>query len=167
MKYVIFGIVAFFLLFVVIRAYKVYFENEKEMPQYSGEEIKVKITKITKERFKELYDASAFTVEGADGSLDDWFIMLNQQMKKMGIGEVSEMFTFTGKDMNEHYKLTGNNAYQDDLIFLSFKLDNLNKFKLTSLKRMRLQNGDWLNGRWFDDIVDNNEERERNKNDED
>ena len=72
---------------------------------------------------------------------------------KLGIGVPKKFNTWTGKEMNDEYKLTGDNRYRNDLNFLAFSLDGLNIGKLAIFK---LHMGD----RWFDDIVDNNARRE-------
>ena len=105
------------------------------------------------ETLDELYDCSAFTVVGAGGPLDEWMNGINKSLKERGIGTVEEFYTFNGSQMNKRYHLTGNNAYNNDLTFLAFKLDGLNISKLAMFK---LDFG----ARWFDDIVDNNAHRE-------
>lgn len=106
-------------------------------------------TVTTEEQFNELYDASAYTVTGAGGNLNDWMKGINDGLQQRGIGSVSQFYTFKGADMNRVYNLRGDVRYQDDLTFLAFKLNGLNVSKLSMLK---LEMGD----RWFDDIVDNN-----------
>lgn len=112
------------------------------------------ITVTNNETFEELYDNSAYTITGVGGNLNDWAKGYNEELRKRDIGEAKTFYTFTGKQMNEYYNLTGNNAYQDDLRFLSFKLDGLDVGKLAMFKLM-------FEDRWFDDIVDNNRFRER------
>lgn len=70
-------------------------------------------------------------------------------LEEIGIGTPVRFITFKGADMNMYYSLFGNKAYQDDLIFLMFPLDNLHFGKLVIFK---LKMGD----KWFDDIVNNN-----------
>lgn len=106
-------------------------------------------TVTTEEQFKELYNASAYTITGAGGDLSEWMKGINDGLQQRKIGSVSQFYTFKGADMNRVYNLKGDVSYQDDLTFLAFKLDGLNVGKLSMLK---LEMGD----RWFDDIVDNN-----------
>lgn len=106
-------------------------------------------TVTTEEQFKELYDASAYTITGTGGDLSEWMKGINDGLQQRKIGSVSQFYTFKGADMNRVYNLKGDVRYQDDLTFLAFKLDGLNIGKLSMLK---LEMGD----RWFDDIVDNN-----------
>lgn len=105
------------------------------------------------ETFDELYDSSAFTVLGAGGELEEWMNAINEMLKSEEIGHVEEFYTFKGSQMNEKYHLTGNNAYNNDLTFLAFKLKGLNINKLAIFKLN-------FGARWFDDIVDNNAHRE-------
>lgn len=103
--------------------------------------------------FEKLYDGSWFTIEGAGGDLNEWKTGLQNMFNDRNIGTVQEWITFKGKEMNEFGHLTGDNAYPDDLTFLSCSLDGLN---VGSLAMFKLEFG----ARWFDDIVDNNARRE-------
>ena len=107
----------------------------------------------TKDLFTKAYEGSYYTIIGCGGTLRDWTEGYEKLMGKDGIGKPSGWYQFTGKDMNEHYGLTGNNRYPDALQFLCFPLDGLNVGKLAIFK---LRMGD----KWFDDIVDNNRRRE-------
>lgn len=119
------------------------------------------MTKYTLNKIKdadilhELENASAFTVIGAGGDLNEWCIGLNEMLADEKIGQVTEFYHFKGKLMNKTYDLTGNNAYKEDITFLSFKLDGLNVSKL-ALFKLR------FGARWLDDIVSNNNVRMNN-----
>ena len=63
-------------------------------------------------------------------------------------------YTWTGKEFNDKYGLTGNNAYPEDLPFLSISLDNWSE--MGNLPFWKMQVG----ARWLDDIVDNNARRQ-------
>lgn len=102
------------------------------------------------EIFKEAYDGSYYTILGAGGEISEWIDGITLMLQEQEIGTPEKFITFTGDDMNEHYGLTGTNAYPDDFQCLAFSLDGLNTPKLAMFK---LRMGD----RWFDDIVDNNE----------
>lgn len=104
--------------------------------------------------FDKLYNGSWFTIEGAGGDLNEWKEGLQDMLNQEGIGTIQEWETFSGKEMNDNYNLTGSNRYPDDLTFLCFSLDGLEIGKLAMFK-MR------FGARWFDDIVDNNARRER------
>lgn len=57
--------------------------------------------------------------------------------------------------MNREYGLTGDNAYQDDLSILYFRLDDMENPNALAIPRFA------VGGRWFDDVVDNNARREK------
>ena len=101
-----------------------------------------------KKQFQELYDNSAYTCTGCSDP-KEFAKGYTEYLKELGIGKVNTFYTFTGKQMNENYKLKGTTKYPDDLNFLSFKLDGLDCGKLAIFK-LRMED------RWFDDIVDNN-----------
>ena len=103
----------------------------------------------TTQLFEEAYKGSYYTITGCGGGLSDWKIGYEDLMALKGIGKPASWHSFSGKDMNEAYNLTGNNRYPDDLTFLCFPLDGLHIERLAMLK---LEMGD----RWFNDIVDNN-----------
>lgn len=104
----------------------------------------------------ELVKASAFTIIGAGGDLKEWMGGINEMLGTLKIGQVKQFYTFKGKLMNDMYKLTGDNRYDDDLTFLSFKFDKLNVGKLAIFKIK-------FGARWLDDIVANNQSREEEK----
>lgn len=106
-----------------------------------------------KKLLQKAYEGSYYTITGAGGDLDEWKKGYQELLDKEEIGTIKEWITFKGKDMNEIYNLTGRNAYEDDLTFLTFPLDGLNTGKLAIFK-LKMQD------RWFDDIVDNNRRRE-------
>lgn len=105
------------------------------------------------ELFEKAYRGSYYTITGCGGDLEEWKSGYQDLLDKNDIGRIQEWIHFTGKDMNDYYGLTEDNAYPDDLNFLAFSLDGLNTGKL-ALFKLRMQD------RWFDDIVDNNRRRE-------
>jgi len=114
--------------------------------------------KIKNETLKKAYDGSYYTITGAGGDLNEWKNGYAEMLKERNIGTITEWVEFTGADMNNEFKLTGDNRYADDLHFLAFSLDGLNIGKLAMFK-IQMQD------RWFDDIVGNAVYRERkNKN---
>ena len=118
----------------------------------------IKINRDNREEiFQTAYDGSYYTIVGCDGDLNEWTAGYRELLGERGIGKPKEFYTFKGADMNEHYGLTDNNAYNDDLTFLMFPLDGLVVPKLAYFKLM-------AQDRWFDDIVDNNQRREKIKN---
>ena len=117
----------------------------------------INITHETREEiFDKAYNGSYYTIEGAAGEPNEWAENISALLHQQGIGTPKEFISFRGEDMNDHYNLTGTNAYQDDLSFIGFSIDGLNIERLAIFK---LRMGD----RWFNDIVDNNERREMEK----
>ncbi|MDE6754470.1 MAG: hypothetical protein K2J82_07645 [Muribaculaceae bacterium] len=117
----------------------------------------ININKVTRENreaiFKAAYEGSYYTILGCAGDLNEWTTGYGDLLERSSIGTPKEFYTFKGADMNEHYGLTDNNAYNDDLTCLMFPLNGLDTAKL-SMFRLRAQD------RWFDDIVDNNRRRQ-------
>lgn len=103
--------------------------------------------------FEKMYAGSWFTVIGAGGDIDEWKEGLQKMLDEENIGTIQEWAVYSGEDMNELGHLTDDNAYQDNLTFLSFSLDGLDAMKLAMFKIR-------FGARWFDDIVDNNAYRE-------
>ena len=100
------------------------------------------ITVTEKEVLKYLYDTWAMTWEG-----------LREQdfelaMKECG-GEDVKGYLIKGNVMNKLCRLTGNNAYPDDL----------NIFAIYPFKGLAIQFG----ARWMTDIIDNNARRQHHK----
>lgn len=115
------------------------------------------IIHCTADDLQALYDDSALTFEGTTLSDDNlyflvrWMGSCNCHMLKQ------DFYVVSGKLMNEHYGLTGSNAYPDDLNILCIKLSDLDNYQGIVMPRFM------IGGRWFDDVVDNNLDRERNK----
>lgn len=106
----------------------------------------------TKEQLDTLYKRSALTLEGLVlDSLPDFKGWLN---KHHADTTNLEFWVTKGAVMNKHYKLTGDNAYPDDLNIVS--CIGINPYRVT-VERFA------IGGRWFDDIVDNNLYREETK----
>jgi len=97
---------------------------------------------MTADRLNELYGISAPTWEGL--SLEG----LDKTLKELDT-EV-EYEVCTGKEMNKAYKLTGDNAYPDDINIVI-----LTKWSI-SMMAWKLKYG----CRWLDDVIDNNLRRE-------
>lgn len=107
--------------------------------------------------FDKMYSGSWYTITGVGGDETEWKDGYQKLLDEQGIGTIKEWVEFTGAEMNTRYGLTGDNAYPDDLHFLAFPLDGMDVPKLAIFK-MRMQD------RWFDDIVDNNTERQNEIN---
>ena len=115
----------------------------EEMSKY-----KVVVAKNEKD-LDELYNCSALTIEGLD---PDSVYDFADDVVEHG-GTVDKVVMTSGKLMNQVYQLTGNNAYPDQLDIVSIVGNTL------PMVMRRFEFG----GRWFDDIVDNNARRERNR----
>lgn len=109
----------------------------------------MKVIKLTNEKeLDELYRTSCFTWEGMSDEEEN-LAAIEEAIKENGYTEEECVFyTYKGKLMNEYYELNGDNAYLDDLTFVSIPNFYNSIFKIN------------YGARWFDDIVDNNRERE-------
>ena len=107
-----------------------------------------------KAELKRFESISALTIEGLSTSEDN-LKDYEEWMKGYGVDTTNLTFHIVmGSLMNSSYKLTGDNAYPDDCsIVVATGIDT------TKLTLPRFQVG----GRWFDDIVDNNARREKEK----
>ena len=103
--------------------------------------------------FLNAFSGSWYTITGCGGDIEDWKNGYNELLDREGCGTPTEWHSFTGKDMNEMLRLTGDNRYPDSLVFLAFPLEGMNIGKLAMFKLM-------MRDRWFDDIVDNDLHRE-------
>lgn len=97
------------------------------------------INVTTKEQLKELYNCSAMTWEGLVE--EDFETALN-----MCGAEGAKGYVTKGAVMNKICKLTGSNAYPDDLDIFS-----IDKFKGLAIM---------VGARWMDDIIANNADRQ-------
>lgn len=107
--------------------------------------------------FEVMERESWYTIIGAGGDLQEWKDGYQYILNGLEIGTIQEWAEFTGAEMNAEYGLTDNNAYQDDLRFLAFSLEGLDVEKLAIQKIIFCDH-------WFDDIVANNAERQRQIN---
>jgi hypothetical protein len=93
----------------------------------------------TKEQLEDLYNCSAMTWEGLIE--EDFGVALS-----MCGDDGAKGYVTTGKVMNKLCKLTGSNAYPDDLTIFS-----IDKFKGLAIT---------VGARWMDDILRSNADRE-------
>lgn len=110
------------------------------------------INVTTKEQLDYLYEQSAFSIEGLS---PEYIPDLMKRLKKDTKIIRERVFVIEGKVMNKMYHFTGSNAYQDNFHIVSVALDDIDPGPMMILCK-RLSYG----ARWFDDIVDNNLERE-------
>ena len=103
-----------------------------------------------------LYIYSALTWEGLVTTEDSLSQVSDWLKSKDALTSEPSFYVITGKFMSDYYKLTGTNRYPDDLniVCVDPKCINLGKVIFA-----RFESG----GRWFNDIVDNNEYREEEK----
>lgn len=106
----------------------------------------------TKEQLDYLYWESAFSIEGLS---PEYIPTLMKKLKKDTTIIRERVFVIKGKVMNKMYHLTGSNAYQDNFHIVSISLEDIDPWPMMILST-RLSYG----ARWFDDIVDNDLERE-------
>lgn len=118
-------------------------------------EIKInKIEVTTKEQLDELYNGSAFTMEGFDTSKENIKELIEWFNKYGGIKEPLSIFIIKGSVMNNEYGLTKDNAYPNDLNIVSIKLEDIKEVNRVAFSRFA------IGARWFDDVVNNNTERQ-------
>ena len=116
-----------------------------------------KIQVTDRKTLDELYDESAFTIEGL--STDDKSLgQLAEWVKHLTAFKREDFYIIEGKTMNREYNLTGTNAYPEtDCTLVCIKLSDLEKPLALTIPRFQ------VGGRWFDDICDNNSRREAEK----
>lgn len=107
----------------------------------------------TKELCEELREHSALTFEGIiandnSGNAIEKFIEKHTRLLK------KQAYIIMGKDMNEWYGLTGDNAYKPDITIICVDLRDIEDVdKIVIPSKMK-------GGRWLDDVIDNNLRRE-------
>lgn len=111
----------------------------------------------TKEQLEELYKSSALTFTGIVADDENLNKIVEWIKRYSEISQPLPIHIIKGKVMNENYRLTGDNAYNDDLTLVSIKTEDIKQVNLLAIPRFE------VGGRWFDDIVNNNAVRENNK----
>lgn len=104
------------------------------------------------EMLTEFYNESMFTFEGINMDDRNNLYVLEQILLETGYKLKEDervWYWFKGRCMNEHFALSDDNAYNDDLTFLVIP-----KY-YNPLVKMK------IGARWFDDICDNNARRQR------
>ena len=103
----------------------------------------------SKDLLESLANESAITIEGID--LDEVNIFINFMVdEKILKRQPEEVYTWTGKFMNEICKLHGDNAYQDDFHFLAIGSKYNGDFAGSHPLKLK---GEY---RCLDDIIGNN-----------
>ena len=117
-----------------------------------------KIQVTDRKTLDELYNESAFTIEGLSSD-DESLGQLAEWVKNLTAFKREDFYIIEGRTMNREYNLTGTNAYPEtNCTLVCIKLSDLEKPLALTLPRFE------IGGRWFDDVVDNNARREAEKN---
>ena len=113
----------------------------------------IKVPENREQEFLEkFFMESAFTFVGLNTADVKGLKQLEKDVKNAGYtGKDVVMYYFHGDVMNKHYHLTGDNAYNKELTFVVIPDFYNPLFKLA------------VSARWFDDIVQNDLEREAEK----
>lgn len=107
--------------------------------------------KDNKEKFMELANHSALTITGITiDSIPNFVDWLKEHTKLKN----ERVYTVTGTFMNRIQGLTKDNAYKDDLTFAIVDLDDIENVEAIVYPRFS------VGGRWLDDIIANNLQRE-------
>ena len=107
-----------------------------------------KINVLTKEKLEELRNVSLLTWAGMSDSEEN-LKAIERAARANGFNKKEiEFYIWTGNTMNTSYKLTGNNAYSDDLTFVGIGEFYNPMFKART------------GARWLDDIIDGDLNRE-------
>lgn len=114
-----------------------------------------KILVKTREQLDDLIKDSALTWEGLKMKTDADYEDVTKWMAQFGAKpKTDNVYITEGKTMNALEGLMGSNAYPDDLSIVSFKLSEIENAMALAIPRFSVQ------GRWMDDIVENNRRRE-------
>lgn len=109
----------------------------------------------TKKEIEEL--GSALTIEGlAEESFNEFLEWIEKYTPLIS----RTIYVIKGSTMNNVYGLTGNNRYSSDCTIASVKLTDMENYSSIILPRFN------IGGRWLDDIIANNLDRERKDEDE-
>lgn len=96
-----------------------------------------------------LYSNSALTFIGMDDS-DENIEAIYKWIEKWTTVKRRKAYIIKGALMNREYGLTGDNAYPDGLTIICFALIDMMNPERLAIPRFS------VDGRWFDDVVDNN-----------
>lgn len=109
---------------------------------------------INIQEINELIDISALTFEGLNTSEDNIKEVIDWLKELDAIKEDNKLIfhIISGKLMNKSFNLTGDNKYPDNLSIVSISGIDQSKVIIARFE---------VGGRWLDDIVDNNLNREQ------
>lgn len=108
----------------------------------------------SKQKLNELYNGSALTFTGVEDSKESISKMIKWLQQYTEVSNPLTINIIKGETMNREYGLTHDNAYPNDLNFISIKLEDIKDVSKILLQRFQ------VGGRWFDDIVNNNRIRQ-------
>ena len=112
----------------------------------------IKVT--TKAQLDELYKDWSLTIEGLAPDEDNLKQLLDW-VKELTPLKREDVYTIEGSVMNRMYRLTGTNAYPEtDCTLVCIKLADMEHSDRVTMPRFD------IGGRWFTDIVDNNDWKE-------
>lgn len=122
------------------------------------EQVYNKIIIENKEQLDELYNSSALTIVGLNNSDNDIKQLVDWIKQYSEVSNPLDVHIISGATMNKHYNLTGSNRYEENLNIVSIKNKDIKQLMRIIIPRFEIE------GRWFDDIVDNNRWREEEQN---
>ena len=112
----------------------------------------IKVT--TKAQLDELYKDWSLTIEGLAPDEENLKQLLDW-VKELTPLKREDVYTIEGSVMNRMYRLTGTNAYPEtDCTLVCIKLADMEHSDRVTMPRFD------IGGRWFTDIVDNNDWKE-------
>lgn len=132
-------------------------EQEDEQPKQDEqvvEEDEYTVEMVFDDKIEELANDSAFTWEGMDYSKENLQAIVDDFKKNTDIILPVHFYVFDGRTMNRMYNLTGDNAYPENLSFVSINLDNWASMEKLPMYKMQ------VGARWLDDIIENNKARQ-------
>ena len=101
------------------------------------------------DKFDEMYEGKWYTMIGVGKKYHAEIkekLIETLTLSEKQIGKPKKFYSFTGKELNEKYKLTGKKKLSENKGFLAFSRDGLNKKYLEEFREFM---GDY----WFDDVV--------------
>lgn len=105
------------------------------------------VTKMDK--FDEMYEGKWYTMIGIsekDAGKVKQLLIDTLSIKNYSVGTPKKFYTFSGKELNEKYNLTGKKKLNDNKGFLAFSSEGLNMKRLEEFR-------DFMGDYWFDEIV--------------
>ena len=93
-------------------------------------------------------------MQGLDDTDKNLYGFANWIKNLSEISNPLNMYIIKGKQMNEEYGLSGKNKYPNELRIVSVMLEDIKQVEKIVIPRFE------INGKWFNDIVDNDVRRE-------